>query len=101
MVYGVLRYFQQYFSYIVAEETGVPGENHRPVASHYLYYRKNVVLANFDWLYVIFKIEESIFFMILFAYSHFTMNVLQEGGGHSPRLKHKWSVSKGYLRWKL
>ena len=81
MVYGVLRYFQQYFSYIVAEETGVPGENHRPVASHYLYYRKNVVLANFDWLYVIFKIEESIFFMILFAYSHFTMNVLQEGGG--------------------
>jgi hypothetical protein len=78
MVYGVLRYFQQYFSYIVAEETGVPGENHRPVASHYLYYRKNVVLANFDWLYVRFKIEESIFFMILFAYSHFTMNVLQE-----------------------
>jgi hypothetical protein len=32
-------HFQQYFSYIVAvsllvEETGVPGENHRPVASH-------------------------------------------------------------------
>ena len=36
--YGVLCHFQQYFSYIVAvllvEETGVPGENHRPAASH-------------------------------------------------------------------
>ena len=31
--YGVLHHFQQYFSYIVAE-TVVPGENHRPVASH-------------------------------------------------------------------
>ena len=35
--YDVKRHFQQYFSYIVAviffmEETGVPGENHRPVA---------------------------------------------------------------------
>ena len=34
---GVLPHFQQYFSYIVAvsfigEETGVSGENHRPVA---------------------------------------------------------------------
>ena len=40
LVYGVYRHFQQYFSYIglysdlLAEETGVPGENHRPVASH-------------------------------------------------------------------
>jgi hypothetical protein len=39
MVYGVKRHFQQYFSYIMAVnllmgETGVPGKNHRPVASH-------------------------------------------------------------------
>ena len=39
-VYGVSRHFQQHFSYIVGsillvEETaGVPGENHRPAASH-------------------------------------------------------------------
>ena len=26
--YDVYRHLQQYFSYIVAEETGVPGENH-------------------------------------------------------------------------
>ena len=37
--YGVQRHFQQYFSYIVGsvllmEETGVPGENHRPAESH-------------------------------------------------------------------
>jgi len=37
--YDVSRHFQQYFNYIVAvsllvDETGVPGENHRPVASH-------------------------------------------------------------------
>ena len=25
----------QYFSYIMAEETGVPGENHWPVANHW------------------------------------------------------------------
>ena len=36
---GVQRHFQQYFNYIVAvsfigEETGGPGENSRPVASH-------------------------------------------------------------------
>ena len=36
---GVLRHFQQYFSYIVAsvllvDETGVTSENHRPAASH-------------------------------------------------------------------
>ena len=30
--YGVKRHFQQYFSYIVA--VSVPGENHRPIASH-------------------------------------------------------------------
>jgi hypothetical protein len=39
LVYGDLRHFQQYFSYIVAvsllvEETGVLGENHRPAVSH-------------------------------------------------------------------
>ena len=40
LVYDKPFDFQQYFSYIVAvsfigrEETGVPGENHRPVASH-------------------------------------------------------------------
>ena len=38
LVYGVLRHFQQYFSYIVAvllvEKIGVPRENHRPVANH-------------------------------------------------------------------
>ena len=37
-VYGVLRHFQQYFSYIVAvllvEKVGVPRENHGPVANH-------------------------------------------------------------------
>jgi hypothetical protein len=37
--YGILRHFQQCFSYIVAisvlfEETGRPGENHRPTLSH-------------------------------------------------------------------
>ena len=30
----LIRGFQQYFSYIVVEETGVPGENHQSVASH-------------------------------------------------------------------
>jgi hypothetical protein len=35
--YGILRHFRQYSNYIVAvsfmvEETGVPGENHRPSA---------------------------------------------------------------------
>ena len=37
LVYGVYPYFQQYFSYIsvlLVEETGVPDENHWPVASH-------------------------------------------------------------------
>ena len=37
--YGVLRHFQQDFSYIVVVSfigvgNGVPGENHPPVASH-------------------------------------------------------------------
>jgi hypothetical protein len=34
--YGVLGHFQQYFSYIAAVSIigGVPGENHRPTASH-------------------------------------------------------------------
>jgi hypothetical protein len=37
--YGAQHHFLQYFSYIVAfsyliEETGVPGENRLPVASH-------------------------------------------------------------------
>jgi hypothetical protein len=45
---GVQRHFQQYFSYIVAAvllvvETGVPGENHRPVASHWQTLSHNVV----------------------------------------------------------
>jgi hypothetical protein len=36
---GVDRYFQQYLNYIMAvsllvEETGGPGENHRPITSH-------------------------------------------------------------------
>jgi hypothetical protein len=48
IVYGVLRPFQQYFSYIVAvsfivEETGVPGENHRPAASHWQTLSHNVI----------------------------------------------------------
>jgi hypothetical protein len=30
----LIRGFQQYFSYIVVEETGVPGENHQSAASH-------------------------------------------------------------------
>ena len=30
-----LTHFQQYFSYIVVEETGVPGENHQSVASRW------------------------------------------------------------------
>jgi hypothetical protein len=40
LVYGDQCNFQQYFSYIVVvsfflvEETRVPGENHRPTASH-------------------------------------------------------------------
>jgi hypothetical protein len=29
----VESHFQQYFSYIMVEETGVPGENHRPATS--------------------------------------------------------------------
>jgi hypothetical protein len=38
-VWVKFRMFQQYFSYFVGsvlliEETGVPGEKHRPVASH-------------------------------------------------------------------
>jgi hypothetical protein len=38
--YGVKRHFQQYFSYfmvrsvLLVEETGVPGENHRPAARY-------------------------------------------------------------------
>jgi hypothetical protein len=38
LVYGAYRYFQQYFSNIVAvllvEETGVPRENQQPVTRH-------------------------------------------------------------------
>jgi hypothetical protein len=39
LAYGVKRHFQQYRSYIVAVNfigggNEVPGENHRPVASH-------------------------------------------------------------------
>ena len=41
--YGIERHFQQYFSYIVVEETGVPGENHQPVASHWQTLSDNVV----------------------------------------------------------
>ena len=83
MGYAVLRHFQQisvisWRWVLLPKETGVPGENHRPVASHYLYYRKNVVLTNFYWLDVRFKVGGSRFFMILFAYSHDTMHVLQE-----------------------
>jgi len=45
---GVLRHFQQYFSYIVlvifiGGKTGGPGENHRPVASHWQTWSHNVV----------------------------------------------------------
>jgi len=47
LVYGVLHHFQQYFSYIVTvsllvEETGVPGENRLPVASHWQTLSHNV-----------------------------------------------------------
>ena len=39
MAYGDSRHFQKYFSYIVVVsfigvETGVPRENHRPIACH-------------------------------------------------------------------
>ena len=48
LVYGVKRHFQHYFSNIMravllVEETGVPGENHRPVASHWQTLSHNVV----------------------------------------------------------
>jgi hypothetical protein len=32
--FGILCHFQQYFSYILAEEAGASRENHRIVASH-------------------------------------------------------------------
>ena len=46
--YGVLRYFQQYFSYIVVisfigGETGVPRENHRPATRHWQTLSHNVL----------------------------------------------------------
>ena len=37
------RQSRQYFSYIVAEETGVPREKHRPAASHRQTLSHNVV----------------------------------------------------------
>jgi hypothetical protein len=50
LVYGAYRPFQQYFSYhklwssvLLAEETGVPRENHRPVASHWQTLSHNIV----------------------------------------------------------
>ena len=47
-VYGVYRHFQQYYSYIVTVSfiggrNGVPGENHRPAASHWQILSHNVV----------------------------------------------------------
>jgi hypothetical protein len=47
-VWVKFRMFQQYFSYFVGsvlliEETGVPGEKHRPVASHWQTLSHNVV----------------------------------------------------------
>jgi hypothetical protein len=43
--YGVLRHFQQYFSYIAVVSIigGVPGENHRPTASRWQTLSHNVV----------------------------------------------------------
>jgi hypothetical protein len=41
--YGVERHFQQYVSYIVVEETGVPRENHRSAESHWQTLSDNVV----------------------------------------------------------
>ena len=46
--YGALHHFQQYFSYIwrsvlLVEETGVLGENHRPVTSNCQTLSNNVV----------------------------------------------------------
>jgi hypothetical protein len=44
-VYGIQRHFQQNFNYIVAVsfiETGVPGENHRPLASYWQTVSDNV-----------------------------------------------------------
>jgi len=48
LVYGAERHFQQYFSHIVAVSfigggKGVPGENHRSVASHRKTVSHNVV----------------------------------------------------------
>ena len=41
--YGVERHFHQYFSNIVVEETGVPGENHRSAESQWQPLSDNVV----------------------------------------------------------
>ena len=55
LVYGVERHFQQYFSYkciswsvLLVEETGVPAENHQPVASHWQTLSHN---GNRHWLH--------------------------------------------------
>jgi hypothetical protein len=42
-----------YFSYIVVEETGVPGENHRPVASPWQTLSQNVVSSTLTTLAMI------------------------------------------------
>jgi hypothetical protein len=41
--HGVECHFQQYVSYSVVEETGVPGENHRFAESHWQTLSDNVV----------------------------------------------------------
>jgi hypothetical protein len=48
---GVKRHFQQYFSYfawsvLLVEETGVPGENHRPVANYGQTLSHNVISSS-------------------------------------------------------
>jgi hypothetical protein len=39
------------------EETGVPGENHRPVASHWQTLSHNVVSRNMNWLHILLGID--------------------------------------------
>ena len=41
--YDVKRHFISIFQLYVVEETGVPGENHQPVASHWQILSYNVV----------------------------------------------------------
>jgi hypothetical protein len=55
--YGSCCHFQQYFSYIMAvsllmEETGVPGENHWPVASQRLRQYKQITSHQWYWYFV-------------------------------------------------